>query len=188
MTTTLVLGAARSGKSAHAQSLLADRPAVTYVATGPEADRGQDPDWAQRVAQHRADRPEGWSTVETLDLTWALMHARTPVLVDGLGSWVTRSIDEVDGWDDPDRTRSHLADLVDHLVVAWRHLPVDVVAVSHEVGWGGVPETPAGRLFRDLLGEVNGRIAAASDRVHLVVAGRVLPLDDAPVVPGAGRR
>lgn len=187
MTTTLVLGAARSGKSAHAQSLLADRPAITYVATGPEPDPDQDADWAQRVARHRADRPEGWTTVETQDLTRALMRARSPVLVDCLGTWLTRSVDQVGGWEDPDRAREHVADLVDHLVVAWRHLPVDAVAVSNEVGWGVVPETPAGRLFRDLVGAVNARIAAASDRVHLVVAGRVLQLDDTPVVPAAGR-
>jgi adenosylcobinamide kinase/adenosylcobinamide-phosphate guanylyltransferase len=59
---------------------------------------------------------------------------------------------------------------------------VDVVAVSNEVGLGVVPATPVGRFFRDELGRLNVRISAVSDRVVLVVAGRVLDLSDAPVV------
>lgn len=68
------------------------------------------------------------------------------------------------------------------LARAWAQAQVDVVAVSNEVGLGVVPPMPSGRLFRDELGRLNARMAAASDRVVLVVAGRVLDLSDAPVV------
>ena len=61
----LVLGGARSGKSAHAESLLAGEGAVTYLATSPAP--GDDQEWASRVAAHRARRPAGWHTVETTD-------------------------------------------------------------------------------------------------------------------------
>jgi adenosylcobinamide kinase/adenosylcobinamide-phosphate guanylyltransferase len=71
---------------------------------------------------------------------------------------------------------------VDALVAAWAALPVDAVAVTNEVGLGVVPPLPSGQLFRDELGSLNARLSAVSDRVHLVVAGRVLDLTGAPPV------
>ena len=81
----LVTGGVRSGKSAHAESLLADRTAVRYVAPGPVHD---DADWAARITAHQARRPTSWSTVETHDLATALATDQ-PVLVDCLGTWLT---------------------------------------------------------------------------------------------------
>jgi adenosylcobinamide kinase / adenosylcobinamide-phosphate guanylyltransferase len=168
---TLVLGGARSGKSTYAESLLAGHRGVRYVATGyPDDD---DPDWAARVAAHRARRPADWSTVETDDPVPVLADASTPVLVDCLSLWLTRVFDRHDGWESAD-VPDPVTSSIDALVEAWRTTTARVVGVSNEVGLGVIPATVSGRRFRDALGALNRRVAAASDEVWLVVAG--LPL------------
>jgi adenosylcobinamide kinase/adenosylcobinamide-phosphate guanylyltransferase len=171
-TRTLVLGGARSGKSAHAEALLGTEPAVTYLATG--GVREGDPEWAERVQLHRARRPVSWRTVETTDVAAELRAAENPLLLDCLGTWLTARMDLHRVWDGGSLEGVH-AD-IDELVAAWRVCPVRAVTVSNEVGSGVVPPTPSGRLFRDLLGVLNARIAAESDQVVLMVAGRPLTL------------
>ncbi len=172
VTRALVLGGARSGKSAHAEALLAHSGAVTYLATG--GAREGDPEWAERVRLHRARRPSSWCTVETTDVAGTLRTAETPLLLDCLGTWLTARMDLHGVWDGGALDGVH-ADM-DELVAAWKACPVRAVAVSNEVGSGVVPATPSGRLFRDLLGMLNARIAAESDQVILMVAGRPLRL------------
>ena len=173
----LVTGGIRSGKSRYAESLLADAPTVTYIAPGPRPDPAVDADWARRIAAHRARRPASWMTVETDDLPAALRAGHPAVLVDSLGTWLTATIDRMGTWDDPLPTwqgdfDGQLADLV----AAWRTGGGLAVAVTEEVGWGLVAEHRSGRIFTDLLGQVNQEIAAVSDQVTLVVAGRPLQL------------
>ncbi|GAA5116706.1 bifunctional adenosylcobinamide kinase/adenosylcobinamide-phosphate guanylyltransferase [Alloalcanivorax gelatiniphagus] len=172
----LVTGGVRSGKSTHAEGLLGDEPA-TYVAAGPTPDVERDPDWAARIAAHRARRPSTWATVETHDLAPVVRQASAPVLVDCLGTWLTAVIDAAGAWEaDSDDVHALVLARTDDLVDALGGCAQDVVLVTNEVGLGVVPEHRSGRLFRDLLGLVNQRVAAACDEVHLVVAGRVLRL------------
>lgn len=167
----LVTGGVRSGKSRHAESLLGDGPA-TYIAAGPARD---DADWAARIAAHRARRPGEWTTLETHDLAGAVT-APGPVIVDCLGTWLTAVIDENDLWEAPsDEVTAAVEALLD-AALAVLVARDDVVLVTNEVGLGVVPEHRSGRLFRDLLGLVNQRMATACDEVHLVVAGRVIRL------------
>ena len=173
-TRTLVLGGARSGKSAHAEALLAAEPVVSYLATG--GTRDGDPEWAQRVRLHRERRPASWRTVETCEVAGWLRAAETPVLLDCLGTWLTARMDRHRVWDGGSLDGVH-AD-IDALVDAWRHCRTRGVAVSNEVGSGVVPATASGRLFRDLLGMLNARLAAESDQVVLMVAGRPLRLPE----------
>jgi adenosyl cobinamide kinase/adenosyl cobinamide phosphate guanylyltransferase len=172
----LVLGGARSGKSERAELRLAGEPDVTYVATG---NRGaDDPDWAARVAAHRARRPAWWRTAETTDPAGLLGGARGALLIDGIGTWLAAVLDEC-GWElRDDAARGKLAARIADLVGAWRQARCHVVAVSDETGLGVVPATPAGRLFRDELGRLNQALAAESEEAELVVAGRVLPLGE----------
>ncbi|MGI5292590.1 bifunctional adenosylcobinamide kinase/adenosylcobinamide-phosphate guanylyltransferase [Nonomuraea polychroma] len=167
----LVLGGSRSGKSAEAELRLAAEPYVTYVATGP--DGAGDGEWAARVRAHRERRPAHWGTVETTDLAATIANATTPLLIDGLGTWVAAVFDEHGAWEG-DRAPVHAR--CDELVAAWRQAPEPIVAVSDEVGWGVVPATASGRAFRDVLGRLNERLAAESEYVALVVAGRLLEL------------
>ncbi len=173
----LVTGGVRSGKSRHAEGLLAAAPQVTYIAPGALPDPGVDPEWAARIAQHQARRPAHWTTVETRDIAGALRRAEDPVLIDCLGTWLTGTIDELGTWDQPlgEWQPVFEASLAD-LVAAWSQAPGMVVAVTNEVGWGLVSEHRSGRIFTDLLGRVNAEIAAVSDRVTLVIAGRTLHL------------
>jgi adenosyl cobinamide kinase/adenosyl cobinamide phosphate guanylyltransferase len=162
MTVTLVLGGARSGKSALAERLAGPGP-VTYVATAAVSD--DDGDMAARVAAHRARRPAAWTTVETHDVVGALGAAVGTVLVDSLTTWVARAPGfEVD---------------VDGLSRVVGQRAGDTVVVSDEVGLGVHPSTDGGRRFRDALGVVNQAVAEVADEVLLVVAGRALHLDRA---------
>ena len=169
MSRVLVLGGSRSGKSAFAESLVAGRGDVTYLATSAGAD--DDAEWAARVAAHRARRPGAWTTLETT--APADLIRGGAVLVDSVTTWVAALMDETGVWDaDPDGdARRRLAGRCDALVNAWAMTPAHVVAVSDEVGLGVVPETRSGRLFRDTLGEVNQRLAGTADEVWFVVAG-----------------
>jgi len=172
----LVTGGVRSGKSTHAERLLRDEPAVRYVAPGPTPEEDADPDWAARIAAHRARRPAHWTTVETRDLAAALAGDGA-VLVDCLGTWLSAVLDEAALWDaGTDEIHAHVGSRADAAVLALEAASGPVVLVTNEVGLGVVPEHRSGRLFRDLLGVVNQRFGAACDEVHLVVAGRVLRL------------
>lgn len=177
----LVIGGARSGKSTHAEAL-ANRgsAAVLYLATAPV--QPGDTEWEERIAAHRDRRPRHWQTIESLDIPTALEDAApgTTVLVDCMGMWLTGHLDQLDGWSDVRSTaaaaRQQVLARVDELVASLARTSSSVIIVSNEVGAGVVPATPSGRLFRDLLGVVNARLAQACHDCTLVVAGRPLPL------------
>ena len=202
----LVLGGARSGKSAFAERLLAEDPEVLYAATAPRY-QGDD-EWAERIALHRERRPASWRTVECGDtpdrLAALLRTAEHTVLVDSLTLWLTAAMDAVGAWDDEawdrravddravDNTatgggqpRVALGTLVSDLVDAYATSASSVVVVSDEIGFGVVPESAGTRRFRDELGRLNQAFAAASDEVSLVVAGLALRLKPGPGSPAS---
>ncbi|MGK8508603.1 bifunctional adenosylcobinamide kinase/adenosylcobinamide-phosphate guanylyltransferase [Nocardia asiatica] len=169
---TLVLGGARSGKSAFAEDLAvrAGGP-VRYLATAvPHPD---DHDFAERIAQHRARRPAGWSTVESADPATILTEPApsTCTLIDDIGTWLTARIDARDAWDAP---RGTVSPDTDALIAAVAAYTGDLVIVSPEVGMGVIPATRSGRLFRDEIGILNQRLAQVCDEAFFVIAG--LPL------------
>jgi len=174
---TLVLGGARSGKSVEAERRLESFPGVVYVATG--GTREGDPEWAARVSTHRERRPASWRTRETCDLVPLLDDTGPPLIIDCLALWLTDAMDSVGAWDD-DRWRISgsrmLQERVTQLIAAVRGTRRTVVAVSNEVGSGIVPETSAGRRFRDELGRLNAAFAAECEHVLLVTAGIAHPL------------
>jgi adenosylcobinamide kinase/adenosylcobinamide-phosphate guanylyltransferase len=171
----MITGGVRSGKSRYAELLLADEPAVTYLAPGPARD--SDPEWAARIAVHRSRRPATWTTIETVDLAGTLRVADQPLMIDCLGTWLTALIDQLGTWDTPlSDWQDDFVRRLDEVVEAWRAYPRTAVAVTNEVGWGLVSEHRSGRVFTDLLGRVNQAVAAASEEVILIVAGRALRL------------
>jgi adenosylcobinamide kinase/adenosylcobinamide-phosphate guanylyltransferase len=163
---TLVLGGARSGKSAYAERLIGARG--LYLAT---AETG-DAEMAERIREHRERRGAGWKTVEEpVDVAGAIERnasADLPVLVDCLTLWLSNLMAA-------QRNIDHEAD---RLVNCLHSLPSPVVLVSNEVGLGIVPATPLGRAFRDHAGRLNQRVAAAADRVIFVAAGLPLTLKE----------
>jgi adenosylcobinamide kinase/adenosylcobinamide-phosphate guanylyltransferase len=165
LATTLVLGGARSGKSAFAEKLIGDSGfARVYLAT---ATAGDD-EMKARIAHHRAQRGEGWTTIEEpLALTEALSREAAngrAVLVDCLTLWLSNLMLAER---DPESESRALA--------AFLHAaPHPIVLVSNEVGLGLVPDTPLGRRFRDAQGRLNQIVAALVPNVVFIAAG--LPL------------
>ena len=175
----LILGGARSGKSRFALADLPARGRIIFVATA----EPRDADMTARIARHQVERPRHWTTVEAPRdllprLTEALEAADT-VVVDCLTLWVSN---RVLGGDD-DETIVKQADALAVLVAAPR---VDLRLVSNEVGLGVHPSTADGLRFRDVLGLVNQRVAAAAHRVVLMVAGLPHILKDTPPGSPAG--
>ena len=164
---SLVLGGARSGKSAFAEQLAeASGPERVYIATG----RAWDEEMKQRILLHRSRRGEGWKTVEEpLNLAGALAASAgrdRVVLVDCLTLWVTNLMmaeEEIDA-------------AFESLVAGLPRLAGRVVFVSNEVGMGIVPENAAARAFRDHAGRLNQMVAAAADDVYFIAAGLPLKL------------
>lgn len=168
----LVIGGARSGKSAYAESLVTGHPAVTFVATAPT--RHDDPEWTARVAAHKLRRPTSWATVETTDLVSVLAHpagSSAPLLVDSVTSWLASAMGDAGSWTGDSAAEDRLRDATDALLAAWSSGVTAVVAVTDEVGQGVLPETASGRLFREELGLLNQRLAAAAYAVWFVTAG-----------------
>ncbi len=173
---SLVLGGARSGKSTHAEKLVAGtlfgaspQPAV-YIAT---AEAG-DVEMATRIMAHRARRGGGWTTIEEpLKLASALEAAAAhgqPVLVDCLTLWLSNLM----------HAGADVDEATDDLVRALDGYAAPVVFVSNELGLGLVPETPLGRSFRDAMGRMNMRVAERADRVIFMAAGLPLLMKDRP--------
>ncbi|MFF7329137.1 bifunctional adenosylcobinamide kinase/adenosylcobinamide-phosphate guanylyltransferase [Streptomyces sp. NPDC090306] len=174
---TLVLGGARSGKSAEAERRLESFPDVLYVATG--GTRGGDTEWAARVHAHRERRPGSWRTTETCDLVPLLAEDGPPLLVDCLSLWLTDAMDAVGAWDDAqwaDGGEKALRVRTRELTEAVRATRRTLVAVTNEVGSGIVPATASGRRYRDELGRLNAEFARECEQVVLVVAGQALTL------------
>nr|WP_321359132.1 bifunctional adenosylcobinamide kinase/adenosylcobinamide-phosphate guanylyltransferase [uncultured Hyphomonas sp.] len=165
MTINLVLGGARSGKSARAQRLAETyQERRVYIATAEPLDA----EMRDRIARHQADRGQGWQTVEApVDLVGAmeaLSGEDEVILVDCLTLWLSNLMHrELDVEAETAR-----------LCACLQRLDQDVILVSNEVGLGLVPETPLGRRFRDAQGRLNQRMAEVSDVVEFVAAG--LPL------------
>jgi len=162
-----VIGGARSGKSRHAVAVQSRRARVVFVATA----EARDDDMLARIARHKAERPDHWMTVEEpCELVSRLREVlESPtsidaVVVDCLTLWVANLMARGDSDDAILKVADALAALA-----GWGR--ADLTLVSNEVGEGVHPETAEGLRFRDLLGQVNQRLAAACDRVVLMVAG-----------------
>ena len=170
MALTLLLGGARSGKSA-----LAVRTAeewggpVSFIATGTAGDE----EMAARIERHRAERPADWTTLEEpVELVEAIRGAVPDalVVVDCLSLWVANLFEA--GWEDE---AVEVAARAAAALAADRDAPT--VVVTNEVGLGLVPATPLGRRYRDVLGRVNAVFAGKADEAVLLVAGRKLRLE-----------
>ena len=185
-TLTLVTGGARSGKSAFAERLATEgRGPVLYLATASV----EDDEMRDRVERHRRRRPAEWRTLEApvavgSALAWAAPPPGT-VLLDDLGLLVSNILLRLTSGGAPsDETADRLDAAIDDEIVGllaerarggW-----DLIVVTNEVGFGIVPATPLGRIFRDALGRANQAVAARADAVYLVVAGIPLRLKPSP--------
>jgi adenosylcobinamide kinase/adenosylcobinamide-phosphate guanylyltransferase len=167
----LILGGVRSGKSRYAQQLASDDGGrVLFLAT---AEAGDD-EMVQRIARHKSSRPQTWCTIEEpLDISSALRNDTADadtVIIDCVTIWLSNLLLREGG-----ATEDEVMEHIERIIDAYKKGGSTYIIVSGEVGMGLVPEHPMGRAFRDLLGFANQRLAAAADRMVLMVAG--IPVD-----------
>lgn len=190
---TLLLGGVRSGKSARAVALAAERQChgkVLFVATA----QPFDDEMAARIVVHRQERPDNWETLESpLHLAEELQHALaispepyTAIVIDCVTLWVSNILLSLNEQDDAEAIVSaHVERLLAVYTNSYARSggastdgspATQWIIVSNEVGLGVVPPTPLGRSYRDALGRANQQLAKAADDVTLMVAGLTLPL------------
>lgn len=171
---TLVLGGARSGKSAYAEALIEVHPGPwLYIATA----QAWDDEMRARIALHRERRPAGWMTQDVpMDLPQAVAASRGPVLVDCLTLWLTNLM----------LAEADLAAASDALLAACAGAPGPLVLVGNEVGLGIVPDNALARRFRDEAGRLHQLLAVQAERVVFMVAG--LPMTVKPSAENPGTR
>jgi len=167
MQKTLILGGARSGKSAHALSLAESGGARrVFIATA----EALDGEMADRITRHQTDRGVGWTTIEEpLDLVDAMSKAGRSgdvCLVDCLTLWLSNMMHH--DLDIEHETARLCSAITDH--------PQPIILVSNEVGLGLVPETPLGRRFRDAQGRLNQDLARICGTVQFIAAGLPITL------------
>ena len=176
----LFTGPARSGKSTAALKLALASGLPVMVAVGARAD---DEEMERRIARHRAERPAEVTVIETPgDPEWlSRVPADACLLVDCLGTILGSELWPLVPGDaelvDPS-VEERAEAIADALVAGLLARSAPTVVVTNEVGWGVVPATPLGRLFRDVLGRANRRLVDASDAAWLVVAGRCVSLNE----------
>ncbi len=176
----LILGGARSGKSAFAEQLAASSgQSIAFIAT---ATAGDD-EMRARIARHRASRPAHWHTVEEpFDLAGAVQKAAALadiLLLDCITLWLSNWLARHGETSDTDMAASSpLLDAaamqeIQNLLATLASLDPrkTLIVITNEVGLGIVPAYPLGRLYRDTLGLVNQRLAEAAGRVYLLIAG-----------------
>jgi adenosylcobinamide kinase/adenosylcobinamide-phosphate guanylyltransferase len=180
LTRTLVLGGARSGKSAHAEALAAaSGKDVIYIAT---AQAGDD-EMAARIARHQQQRSQSWKTIEVpLALGAAIAEWSTPqrlILVDCLTVWLSNLLfseekvfPEVGEIIPPACFDAQRASFLQAL----EHAAGDVIMVSNEVGMGVIPQGAISRWFVDEAGRLNQAAAARCERAVWVAAGLPMTL------------
>jgi adenosyl cobinamide kinase/adenosyl cobinamide phosphate guanylyltransferase len=156
---SLVLGGARSGKSAMGERLVMAHPAPwAYVATA----EARDAEMRARIDRHRAGRDRRFRTIEApLELAQTLRDVREPALVDCLTLWLTNLME----------AGRALEAESEALLDALRARSQPAILVANEVGLGLVPETALGRAFRDAAGLLHQRLAGEAEAVFFMVAG-----------------
>jgi adenosylcobinamide kinase / adenosylcobinamide-phosphate guanylyltransferase len=193
-TLTLVLGGVRSGKSRFAEQLASELTlrsgianqyapgSVLYIATA----QAHDSEMKKRIAHHQASRPRDWVVHECTSQIATSLRQHYPdacprvMLLECLTLLITNRMCEIDldRWTtaDANRVESAIHEELDALLAFGNDHETDAIIVSGEVGLGVVPESRAGRAFRDLLGRANQRLASQATAAYMMFAGKALPL------------
>ena len=164
-----ITGPTRSGKSKLAEYLIKEHNPVTYIATSKP--RPNDPDWLQRIDIHRIRRPVRWKLIEhPKDIIKVIesIKGNHSILIDSLGGLVEHHlIENNDQWNN----------FQNNFLKCLTKANLCIVVVSEEVGWGIVPATPIGHLFRERLSTLNSLISTQSKKRWLAVNGTAIDLD-----------
>ncbi len=166
---TVITGGARSGKSRRAISETSDASRRGFVATAEPVDD----EMAERIARHRSERPADFDVVEKSvaphEGVVELAEDVEVVVIDCVPVWLGNLQHHAP------EPREWFPE-IDVFLEMLDQPPLDLVIVTGEVGMGIVPEDPATRRYRDLIGRVNQELVSRADRALLMVAGTAVPL------------
>ena len=180
-TVTFVLGGVRSGKSRFAQRTASGFGNVIFIATA----KPSDPEMELRIERHRKSRPAAWQTLEVpVDLDVAISSLQDPnqlAVIDCLTIYLANVMSKAQG------KESVIREHTERLCSALEETKSSIILVSNEVGSGVHAPTATGRLYCDLLGELNQRVAALADTVILMVAGIPVPIKRTMPVAGESK-
>src|SRR6266853_1151223 len=169
-TVTFVLGGVRSGKSRFAQRVASGSGSVIFIATA----KPSDAEMELRIERHRKSRPAAWQTLEVpVDLDVAISSLQDPKqlgVIDCLTVYLANVMSKAQGQE------SAIKEHTERLCSALKETRASIILVSNEVGSGVHAATVTGRIYCDLLGELNQRVAALADNVILMVAGIPVPV------------
>lgn len=170
---TLVVGGARSGKSSFAESLYKEKNDVVYIATA----RVEDEEMQERVNCHKSQRPACWRTFEgTYNLEHSIGSEKhylldcLSILTSNVMFDISKDMPTIDN-QTQQRIEESVFDIIHHLAEQVKCQGFDLVLVTNEVGCSLVPENHIGRVYRDILGRVNQRIATLADEVYALFCG-----------------
>ena len=165
----MVTGPTKSGKSELAEFFLNDRQNVSYIATS--KNRQNDSEWQKRIEIHKLRRSSHWKLLEPpLDICKYLssLSGKESVLIDSIGGIVEQHLNySTRKWDAFSK----------ELVMCLSDRKRLIVIVSEEVGWGIVPSTSLGHLFRERLSAMSAHLANHSVKKWLVIQGNAVDLD-----------
>lgn len=181
---TVILGPVRAGKTARAAAL-ANVSGKRVVLAATAALDSNDAEMRDRVQRHRRDRPRQWIVVETAALGGPTLHDVLRdaaddecVVIDALGTWIAAELISREA--DAERDPVAVLDVLDAqgaaLAGALAGTRADAIVIAEETGWGVVPPSALGRIFRDALGRLTRAVAERADRVELIVAGYAVDL------------
>jgi len=186
----LITGPVRSGKSRFAEARAARaRGPVTYLATAPKYQ--EDQEWGERLARHLERRPTSWKTIETAGMESLVIEniirkapAASTLIIDSLGTWLVDRMEKTTG-EHAVAIMTKLDLLAECFADACIASKARVIVVGEEVGWGIVPDHESGRIFRDILGRLQQRLARSARNTYLVVAGYAIDVKahGEPVAP-----
>ena len=165
-----ISGPTKSGKSKLAEFLVKDNESITYIATSKE--RPNDPEWQRRINVHRKRRPESWALIEHPDdicQSIESLGTNESILIDSLGGIVEQHLMK------KDKEWGLFQKQFVNCLIKNKHL---IIVVSEEVGWGIVPSTPIGHLFRDRLSHINSLVSHHSTKRWLALNGIAIDLDE----------
>ena len=167
MAITLITGAIKSGKSEFAEKIARIYENLTYVALSDS--RPDDLAWQEKIKIHESRRPSNWEVFENDDLLYVFKNVSGPLLIDSIGGFVVKNINE----DDNEWKRNLL--LLNKCLIEYKS---DIIIVGEQVGWGLVSEFKIGNIFAERIGEVLKDITLISSNNWLTINGKAIKLDN----------
>ena len=166
----LITGPIKSGKSKLAEFLIKDQESITYIATSKP--RHDDPEWELKIDVHRRRRPHNWKLIEyppNICETIKSFQNNESILIDSLGGLVEQYL-----MIDQDQWNLIQANFINCL----KSSELAIIIVSEEIGWGVVPATPMGHLFRERLSSLSSSISCNTSKKWLAINGTAIDLDN----------